>query len=168
MPNPPTNLSLRGFARLLGVDEAAIRKGIHTGRLAASVVYVKGRPKIGDLERAREEWVENADPGRRFAAGQRLELPSLPSSAALAAAWNRYVDTMEHVEAGLVDVFAAHCRALGYDPEADAPVPAAGLEVWRQLGAAERAAREAFRGLAEALEAAGVGITFAPSARRQP
>jgi hypothetical protein len=48
--------SLRQIARIVGVTEKAIRKGIAAGRMPWSVRKVAGRPVIVDLALARQEW----------------------------------------------------------------------------------------------------------------
>lgn len=55
-------VSLRGLAQALGVDEAAVRKGVRTGRLTARSIGrdEAGRPYVRDVEAARREWRENA------------------------------------------------------------------------------------------------------------
>lgn len=54
-------LSLRGFARRIGVNLWAVQKGIASGRLAKSVARGKrGRVSIGDVDLAVREWAENA------------------------------------------------------------------------------------------------------------
>jgi hypothetical protein len=53
-------LSLRAFARRLGVSHTAVEKAIATGRLARSVVRDRhGKPRIADPEVATREWVDN-------------------------------------------------------------------------------------------------------------
>ncbi len=56
------DLSLRAFARRLGVDERAIRKGIASGRLTPAVVgrNGQGKPMITDEDKARAQWRSNA------------------------------------------------------------------------------------------------------------
>jgi phage terminase Nu1 subunit (DNA packaging protein) len=55
-------LSLRAFARRLGCDERAIRKGIASGRLTAAVWGrdAQGKPVITDEDTAHVEWARNA------------------------------------------------------------------------------------------------------------
>jgi phage terminase Nu1 subunit (DNA packaging protein) len=55
-------LSLREFARRLGCDEKAIRKGIASGRLTAAAWGrdAQGKPVITDEDKARGEWARNA------------------------------------------------------------------------------------------------------------
>jgi hypothetical protein len=54
--------SLRGFARLVRVNEAAVRKAIANGRLEVSVGRdARGRPQIVDVTLALEEWSANCD-----------------------------------------------------------------------------------------------------------
>jgi hypothetical protein len=88
-------LSLRAFARLVGVDEAAIRKGVRTGRLRRSLGRdAKGRPHIANVGLARQEWVQNAarpDRARRpggplasLAEAQRLQAVERTRSLKLA------------------------------------------------------------------------------------
>jgi len=68
-------LSLRGFAKLLGVDEAAVRKGARTGRLTRSLgLDAKGRPHIADVKLARLEWAQNATRSARRTGGPLASL----------------------------------------------------------------------------------------------
>jgi len=53
-------LTVRAFARLLDVDEKAVRKAITRGRLSRSIRREGGRPVIADVDLARQEWVANA------------------------------------------------------------------------------------------------------------
>ncbi len=54
-------LSLRGFARRIGVNLWAVQKAIASGRLAKSLERGKrGRVSIGDVDLAVREWSENA------------------------------------------------------------------------------------------------------------
>lgn len=48
--------SVRAFARHLGVSHTAVRKAIDSGRLAGSVVWLDGKPKIANVELAETEW----------------------------------------------------------------------------------------------------------------
>ena len=57
-------LSLRAFARRVGVDEAAVRKGIRNGRLERSIGQRRGRPVILDVALAMREWADNRDPAK--------------------------------------------------------------------------------------------------------
>jgi hypothetical protein len=53
-------MSLRAFARLVGVNESTVRKGIATGRLEVSVQYdTLGCPYIADVPLAEREWRTN-------------------------------------------------------------------------------------------------------------
>lgn len=58
---PGGEMSLRAFARLVGVDDKAIRHGIGTGRIPDSVLGRNGRgqPVIADVAAAREAWSAN-------------------------------------------------------------------------------------------------------------
>lgn len=59
-------LSLRAFAKRLGVDESAVRKAIVRGRLVASVGRnAKRQPVILDAAKARQEWMDNASKVQR-------------------------------------------------------------------------------------------------------
>lgn len=59
-------MSLRAFARVLGVDEKAVRLGVASGRLTAAVVGrdAQGKPVITDEGKARGEWARNAAKAR--------------------------------------------------------------------------------------------------------
>jgi hypothetical protein len=60
-------MSLREYARRRGVTAEAVSKAIMAGRLAESVVRVKGQPKISDPKLADREWEANTRP--------RVDLP---------------------------------------------------------------------------------------------
>jgi phage terminase Nu1 subunit (DNA packaging protein) len=60
-------VSLRAYARRRGVSAEAVSKAVSEGRLAASVVRVRGAPKIADVELADREWEANTRP--------RVDLP---------------------------------------------------------------------------------------------
>ncbi len=53
-------LSIRAFAKRIGVSHTAIRKGIASGRLKASVGQENGKPCIADPELAEKEWTTGA------------------------------------------------------------------------------------------------------------
>jgi hypothetical protein len=79
--------SLRGFARLIGVNDKAVRKGISSGRLRESVGKdAQGKPLIVDVDLAKAEWTRNAGRparGRGLGADDRRADPSAgPHSAA--------------------------------------------------------------------------------------
>lgn len=57
-------LSVPAFARRVGVDEAAVRKAIRTGRLERCLRRLKGRLVIADVDLADQEWRTNRDPTR--------------------------------------------------------------------------------------------------------
>jgi hypothetical protein len=54
-------LALSAFARDRRVSEGAVRAATATGRLERSLVSVRGRWKIADLDLARQEWVQNVN-----------------------------------------------------------------------------------------------------------
>lgn len=54
MSNHP--VSIRAFARSVGVSHPAVIKAVKSGRLRASVEMVEGKPRIVDADLAREEW----------------------------------------------------------------------------------------------------------------
>jgi hypothetical protein len=63
-PGASQPLSVSAFARLVGVDEKAVRKAIKNGRLELSVSRnTTGRPMI-DPVAGKQEWEENRDPSR--------------------------------------------------------------------------------------------------------
>lgn len=53
-------MSLRAFARRVGVTHAAVRNAIASGRLKDSVGALKGKPCIADPELAAKEWAAGA------------------------------------------------------------------------------------------------------------
>ena len=54
-------MSLSAYAKLRGVSAMAVSNAVKTGRLVASVVRVRGQPKIRDAELADREWDRNTD-----------------------------------------------------------------------------------------------------------
>lgn len=73
-------LSVRAFAKVLGVSHVAVLKAIERGRLRASVrVNPLGRPEIFDVERARQEWTANAGRATKGSTGaEGSGLPAVP------------------------------------------------------------------------------------------
>jgi hypothetical protein len=63
--------SLRELARRLDVHASTVADAVARKRLAASVVYVDGEPKIRDIDVAVAEWYA----GRRAKVDSKLELP---------------------------------------------------------------------------------------------
>lgn len=57
-----TPTSFRAFARSLGVDEKAVRKGVASGRIPPATIgrTARGQPTIVDPEAARAAWFANA------------------------------------------------------------------------------------------------------------
>jgi hypothetical protein len=56
-------LSLRAYAKRVGVSVEAVSKAVTSGRLSGSVVRdERGAPKIGDVELADREWAANTRP----------------------------------------------------------------------------------------------------------
>jgi phage terminase Nu1 subunit (DNA packaging protein) len=55
-----TGLSYRAFAKIVGVDEKAVRKGVTSGRLEGCVGRSNGRPYIMDPDLARQKWAAGA------------------------------------------------------------------------------------------------------------
>lgn len=53
-------VSLRALARHLDVSEAAVRKGVKSGRLSRSIGSSKGRPVVLDVATAALEWAAGA------------------------------------------------------------------------------------------------------------
>lgn len=53
--------SLAALGRRLGVSRVAVLKAVRGGRLRRSLVWVKGKAKIADLELAAQEWEANTD-----------------------------------------------------------------------------------------------------------
>lgn len=70
--------SLRAYARRRGVSPEAVSKAITSGRLRASVVMVRGAPKIADVDLADREWTASTRP--------RVDHPPPPSPLAGALA----------------------------------------------------------------------------------
>lgn len=67
-------VSLRAFAKRIGVSHTAIEKGIASGRLKESIVREKGRPYIADAELAAKEWAAGASkPSGPSASGRLTE-----------------------------------------------------------------------------------------------
>ncbi len=63
MSDKPPPLSLRAYAKRVGVSVEAVSKAVTSGRLSASVVRdERGAPKIGDVELADREWAANTRP----------------------------------------------------------------------------------------------------------
>lgn len=54
-------LSLAALGRRLGVSQVAVLKAVRGRRLSRSLVWVKGRAKVADLELAVREWEANTD-----------------------------------------------------------------------------------------------------------
>jgi hypothetical protein len=81
-------MSLRGFARLLQVNESAVRQGVASGRLTPAVVgrHPDGRPFISDTEQARREWTENR---------QRVVATGKPAAQEVHPAIGAYLDLQE-------------------------------------------------------------------------
>lgn len=57
---PPARLSVRAFAKRIGVSHTAIQKGIASGRLKASVGKDHGQSFIADADLAEKEWSAGA------------------------------------------------------------------------------------------------------------
>lgn len=58
-------ISVRAFARRVGVTENAVRKGAKSGRLERSLARgTRNRPVIVDVDLAEREWRENQDPAK--------------------------------------------------------------------------------------------------------
>jgi len=65
MPQPSrrakkSRLTLRAFAKTLGVSHTAVEKGVDSGRLKESVGWDRGRPHIKNASLARKEWKDGA------------------------------------------------------------------------------------------------------------
>lgn len=54
--------SLRAYARHRGVSVEAVSKAVMAGRLKESVVVIRGKPKIANIEVADREWGANTRP----------------------------------------------------------------------------------------------------------
>jgi len=52
-------MAVSAFAELVGVTPRAVRKAIQSGRLDRSIVLVKGKSKIANIDLARAEWNAN-------------------------------------------------------------------------------------------------------------
>lgn len=65
-------VTIRAFARQLGVSDTAVRKAIRAGRLKRSIGTRHGRPVILDATLAKQEWQANTS---RPAAGLSLVKP---------------------------------------------------------------------------------------------
>lgn len=57
----PAPLSLRAYARRRGTSAPSVVRAIKRGRLQKSLVYVDGKPQIGDPDLADQEWAQNTD-----------------------------------------------------------------------------------------------------------
>lgn len=55
-------ISLRAYARHRGVSPEAVSKAVKGGRIKEAVVFVRGAPKISDVEIADREWEANTRP----------------------------------------------------------------------------------------------------------
>ena len=67
-------VSLRQFAKLVGVNVNAVSLAIKAGRLRQSVARDQfGSPKIADVELAKQEWAANTSADHRARAGGGLE-----------------------------------------------------------------------------------------------
>lgn len=74
-------LSIRGYAKRIGVDESTVRDAIANGRLTESVAKsADGKTRI-DPERADAEWAARTSP----AASRRRPRPAAPESAPASA-----------------------------------------------------------------------------------
>lgn len=62
--NPRPGMSIRAFAKLVGVSHVAVVHRINAGQLTSRSVTkdANGRSCIIDVEQARREWEQNADP----------------------------------------------------------------------------------------------------------
>lgn len=89
-------LSLRAFARVLGVDEKAVRLGVASGRLTAAVVGRddRGRPVITDEDKARAEWGRNATKTRVATASDASRLLAVERARGLRLANDLKAGTM--------------------------------------------------------------------------
>jgi phage terminase Nu1 subunit (DNA packaging protein) len=76
-------MTVTAFARHVGVDEAAIRKGIKSGRLERTIMRDrKGRVSIPDAAAAAAEWNTTRDPAKvRSEKGERPRQPGLIAQA---------------------------------------------------------------------------------------
>lgn len=77
-------MSLRAYAKRVGVSVEAVSQAIKAGRLTKSVTRESGKPKIADAELADREWAANTDqskprnaitgdPKHRRAAGEPMK-----------------------------------------------------------------------------------------------
>ncbi len=89
-----SGLSLRGFAKLVGVSPEAVSKAVKRGRLVRSISTVDGRPVIVDATLAREEWAVRA--GRRPPATRGAERPVQAQGAPVVAP-ERLVDVQQRI-----------------------------------------------------------------------
>jgi hypothetical protein len=65
MPKTTAPMSLRAFAKRLGVSHTAVGKGIRNGRIERALGFdLNGRPMIADPDLAEREWRDNYDPSR--------------------------------------------------------------------------------------------------------
>lgn len=79
-------LSLRAFARLIGVNEKAVRRAVQSGRLTRSLGRdAAGRVVVVDIALARIEWQENAGKPARIAAQPADRVASAPSAPSAVA-----------------------------------------------------------------------------------
>ena len=101
-------LSLRGLARRLEVDPAAVRRGVRTGRLSASVGREGGRPFIADSALAAQEWRANATRAalrpETFPEAAPVMVIDLEPWNAMVAAFDTYVADMRALLTALPDM----------------------------------------------------------------
>lgn len=115
-------MSLSAYARRRGVSTEAISKAVSDGRLAESVVIVKGAPKIGDPDLADRELSANSRPRiDRAASPVARDLPDYYESRSVREAVRAEMETLKlaekrgelvsalEIEARLVTVFT-RCR----------------------------------------------------------
>ena len=57
----PPHISLRAYARRRGTSAPSVLRAISRGRLQKSLVYINGKPQIGDPDLADQEWAANTD-----------------------------------------------------------------------------------------------------------
>jgi len=60
----PRPIAASSYARHRGVSPEAVRKAIESGRLDQSIVIIRGKPKVRDIELADREWAANTRPSR--------------------------------------------------------------------------------------------------------
>jgi phage terminase Nu1 subunit (DNA packaging protein) len=79
------SLSLRSFAKVLGVDEKAVRLGVTSGRLTAAVMGRdgQGKPVITDEGKARGEWTRNAQKARATTPAEATRLLAIERARGL-------------------------------------------------------------------------------------